>query len=120
MALLKMDAKIMNEIEEKMWKGDLEVAISLFKYTKYFKILLAIVILYAYYNDLPWLMDIVVLAVISAIILPLSFFDVFIQKLLEYNTRKLESRQLLNAQEANKHFDDLYRKLGQRNKLNKN
>ena len=84
-----------------------EIDLSL-KYTrivKWGKILLAVCLCAIYFLKKEMLVDFLVLSSIVCLMLPLGFFDVFIQKLLEYNTRKVEERQILNAGEANHHFE---------------
>jgi len=102
----------MNDFEERMYLDEVKTSLSLYKWVKWSKVLIACVIAYAYFTDASWIIEIIVFSVILNLILPLSFFDVFIQKLLEYNTKILEKRQRINVEEANEHFEHLYRKVG--------
>lgn len=54
-------------------------------------------LLFAYILEFPWLQELLLVTVIVTLQAPLGFFDVFIQKLFEYNTFLAEDRQLLNA-----------------------
>ena len=69
------------------------------------------VLLTAYFSASDWLIDILVFSVVFSLVLPLGFFAVFIQKLLEYNTQMVESRMILNANEANETFTKVFEKL---------
>lgn len=100
----------MKNLNEEILTGDIKLSMSLTLASKWLKIALAIVIVFAYFSDADWLIEVIVLSVVLSLILPLGFFDVFIQKLLKYNIRKVEEQQTLNANEANKHFDNLYKK----------
>ena len=51
-----------------------------------------------------WSKDGLAIAAIASLTLPLGFFDVFIQKYVEYHNQKLEDLILLNAKEANDAF----------------
>lgn len=93
----------MNQIQQSLLKGDIALSLKICKTAKIVKIILAICLLSAYLVDFRWLQEILIMAVILCLVVPLGFFDVFIQKLLEYNTQLVEERQLLNATEASKH-----------------
>jgi len=102
----------MRKYTEEALTGDIKLAMRMAVTVKVIKIILAALLVLAYLYESSWSHEILVISVIISLVLPLGFFDVFIQKLLEYNTQKLEKRQVLNAQEANKHFEDIYAKLG--------
>lgn len=59
---------------------------------------------YFFYPEV--LLGALTVAVVLLVFFPLGFFDVFIQKLLEYNTSLLEERASLNAREANEALSD--------------
>jgi hypothetical protein len=99
------------DINEYLLSGEIKSAMSFASASKWLKVILAICVVFAYFTDAEWLTEVIVISVVVSLILPLGFFDVFIQKLLEYNTQKIEERQILNATEANKHFEKLYKKL---------
>jgi len=92
-------------------ENNIKISRSFSLFTKIFKILLALILCYLYFSNNELLKDFLVIGFVLALILPLSFFDIFIQKLLEYNTQKLEERQLLNANEANQTFTDFQEKI---------
>lgn len=92
-------------------QNNIKSAINFTLFTKIFKILLAGIICYLYFSNNDFLKEFLVFGVVISLILPLNFFDVFIQNLLEYNTQKVEERQLLNANEANKTFSDFQEKI---------
>jgi fatty acid desaturase len=102
----------MKNLSEIVLTGDVELAKKLALITTWLKIILATLVILAYFSDSTWLSEIIVISVVVSLIAPLGFFNVFIQALLEYNTTKLENRQNLNAQEANEHFEKLYKKVG--------
>ena len=102
----------MRNLKEEMLTGDIKSAMSFASVSKWLKVILAIVVVLAYFTDSAWLTEVIVISVVVSLILPLGFFDVFIQKLLEYNTQKIEERQILNATEANEHFEKSYKKAG--------
>ena len=93
-------------------ESDIQSAVKLCRWVKAFKIFLAVLIVLSYFLYPDWLQKVIVVSVILSLVLPLGFFDLFIQKLLEYNTQKTEERQLLNANEANKHFEAIHKKVG--------
>lgn len=93
-------------------ESDIQSALKLCGWVKIFKIGLAILVALSYLFFSDWLLELVVVSVVISLILPLGFFDIFIQKLLEYNTQKTEERQILNAKEANEHMEKLYKKVG--------
>ena len=66
---------------------------------------------YAYFRDQIWLVDIIVFSIAFALVFPLGFFDVFIQRLLEYNTQAIEQRQHQHAEEANHYFNDMHKRI---------
>lgn len=92
-------------------ENDIKSAMKLNGFVKFIKISLAFLIFISYAFFEQWLTEIIVISVIISLILPLGFFDVFIQKLLEYNTQTIEERQSLNAQETNEHFENIYNKI---------
>ncbi|PKI03808.1 hypothetical protein CXF78_10895 [Shewanella sp. 11B5] len=100
----------MQDLNEVIVASDLKLTMKFASITKWVKVILAIGVVFAYFTDASWLKGILVTSVIVSLLLPLGFFDVFIQKLLEHNTQKLEERQIINATEANKHFDKLYKR----------
>ncbi|WP_335987063.1 hypothetical protein [Spongiibacter tropicus] len=102
----------MRDIQEEMLTGDIKSSMGFVSVFKWLKVALACLVLFAYFTDAAWLTDVIVFSVVLSLVLPLGFFDVFIQKLLEYNTLKVEERQVLNANEANEHFEKLYKKVG--------
>ncbi|HCU65188.1 MAG TPA: hypothetical protein DF774_05435 [Rheinheimera sp.] len=93
-------------------ESDIQSALKLCGWVKFLKIVLALLVLLSYFFFPDWLGKLIVISVVISLVLPLGFFDVFIQKLLEYNTQKTEERQTLNAKEANEHFDNLYKRVG--------
>lgn len=93
-------------------ESDIQSALKLYGWVKLLKIALALLVVLSYFFFPGWLLEFIVVSVVISLVLPLGFFDVFIQKLLEYNTQKTEERQILNAKEANDHFEKLYKKAG--------
>lgn len=93
-------------------ESDIQSALKLCRWVKLIKIVLALLVVLSYIFSPEWLEDLIVISVIVSLVFPLGFFDVFIQKLLEYNTQKTEDRQILNVKEANAHFDNLYKRNG--------
>jgi uncharacterized protein YacL len=91
---------------------EIQLALKFCGLVKISKIVLAALVVISYFFFPNWLLEVIVVSVVISLILPLGFFDVFIQKLLEYNTQILEERQILNAKEANEHFESLFKKLG--------
>lgn len=79
--------------------------------TTVIKILLAIIIAIAYFIESSWLIELVVLAVVFSLLLPLGFYGAFIENLIEYNTSTLEDRVLLNANEANEALTKMHEKV---------
>lgn len=90
--------------------NEIQTAMNLSGWVKLIKVALAIIVVLSYFFFKDWLLEIIVLSVVFSLIIPLGFFDVFIQKLLEYNTQTLEDRQVLNANQANEHFEKIYSK----------
>ena len=97
----------MTDINKVIIKNDVEASIKLSSFVKWLKIILAAIICIAYFTHSSWLNELLVVAVVISLIIPLGFFDVFIQKSLEYNTQTLEDRIFLNAKEANEHFSKI-------------
>jgi len=93
-------------------ESDIQSALKLSGWVKSAKVFLAALIVFVYFFYPSLLLDVIVIAVVFSLLLPLGFFDTFIQKLLEYNTQKSEDRQILNATEANEHFEKIYKKFG--------
>ena len=104
--------RIVRDLKEEMLTSDIKSAMGFASVSKWVKSILAIVVIVAYFTNSAWLTEVIVISVVVSLILPLGFFDVFIKKLLEYNTQKVEERQTLNATEANEHFEKLYKKVG--------
>ena len=101
----------MDSFSKSLLEGDVKFAMTLHTFAKQTKYLLALVLLTAYFSASDWLIDILVFSVVFSLVLPLGFFAVFIQKLLEYNTQMVESRMILNANEANETFTKVFEKL---------
>ncbi len=93
-------------------ESDIQSALKLCGWVKLTKISLAALIVFVYFFFPSWLLNVITIAVVFSLLLPLGFFDSFIQKLLEYNTQKSEERQILNATEANEQFEKIYKKVG--------
>jgi hypothetical protein len=102
----------MNNFNHVQIEGDIQSALKLCGWVKLLKLLLAALVVVSYFFISEWLTEIIVISVVVSLVLPLGFFDAFIQKLLEYNTQKVEERQVLNANEANEQFEKIYQKLG--------
>jgi hypothetical protein len=102
----------MNNLKYEQLESDIQSALKICGWVKIFKFILAISVAISYFFFHDYLLEVIVFSVILSLILPLGFFDVFIQKLVEYNTQKSEERQILNANEANEHFEKLYKKVG--------
>jgi hypothetical protein len=98
-------------MQNQLLTNEIKTATSFTLIVKWLKMILAIAIVYSYFYDNDYLIDLLVIGVVISLILPLGFFDVFIQKLIEYNTQSVEERQLLNATEANKHFERAFQKI---------
>lgn len=81
---------IVRAFKEKMLTSDIKSAMSFVTAAKWSKVILAVLVVVAYFTDSAWLTEIIVISVVVSLIVPLGFFDVFIQKLLEYNTQKVE------------------------------
>lgn len=103
----------MNSFNESILVYDVKSALKASLIVKWIKFIIAIGVCIAYFTGSPWLTDMLVISVILTLILPLGFFDIFIQKLLEYNTQKIEGRQVLNAQESNEHFEKVFQRMNQ-------
>ncbi|WP_119394482.1 hypothetical protein [Salinibius halmophilus] len=101
----------MGKFDQKLLESDIEVALKFCKWMKNFRFILAAAIVVSYFFFKDWLAEILLVAVLILLLFPLGFFDVFIQKLLEYNTQILEDRLRLNATEANQHFQKLFDKV---------
>lgn len=71
----------MNKFEESLLTGDVELAIKLCRLSKWLKVVLAVIVAYAYFSEAAWLVEVMVISVVLSLVLPLGFFDVFIQKL---------------------------------------
>lgn len=102
----------MNTLKYAQIERDIQSALKLCGLVKLMKITLALLVVLSYFLRPDLLLEIMVVAVITSLILPLGFFDEFVQKLLEYNTQKVEERQILNANEANENFEKIYKKVG--------
>jgi len=107
----------MNDLQEKLHDEGIRLAIKMYSFIKWLKLLLACVICVAYFMDSSWLLEVIVFAVVFMLVLPLGFFDTYVEKLLEYNAHAIEERVLLNAAESTKAFvkfskniNDLYTK----------
>lgn len=92
-------------------ENEIQTAMNLSGWAKFIKVTLAILVVLSYFFFKDWLIEIIVISVVFSLIIPLGFFDVFIQKLLEYNTQTVEDRQILNANQANEHFEKIYNKI---------
>ncbi|RTR33190.1 hypothetical protein EKG38_06095 [Shewanella canadensis] len=99
----------MDNFKSSVMTGEIASAMKLCSYVKWFKVILAVVVSIAYLVGSAWLAEILIVAVVTSLILPLGFFDVFIQKLLEYNTQLLEERIHLNTNEPNVHLNSKIR-----------
>jgi len=102
-----------NSFDESILVGDVKSTMKASLIVKWAKIVIAIGVCIAYFTESPWLTEMLVVAVIIALIFPLGFFDTFIQKLLEYNTQKIEERQLLNSKETKEHFEEAFQRISQ-------
>jgi c-di-AMP phosphodiesterase-like protein len=102
----------MDNFNHTLLEDDIRLAKKIFGLVKLLKISLALLVLISYFFLSEWLTEIIIISVVVILIFPLDYFDVFIQKLVEYNTQKLEERQTLNANEANKYFDKIFNKIG--------
>jgi len=82
----------MDKLDETLLTSGISSSIKLVSIVKFIKFLLVLVILIAYFFNFTWLNEVLIFAIIVNLLLPMNFFDVFIQKLLEYNTQKVEER----------------------------
>ena len=101
----------MQDFKEMIQTDEVSSAATFVSVVKWSKIILALFVMWAYFSDSAWLVEAIVISVVVSLIVPLGFFDVFIQKLLKYNTQMVENRQFLNAKEANEHFGIIYKKI---------
>lgn len=96
----------MNKLIETILTSDIKSSMKLASVVKIIKFFTAIAIVIAYLNDFQWLHEIIIIAVVLNLLLPMNFFDIFIQKLLEYNTQKVEERIILNAEQTNRYLEE--------------
>ena len=80
----------MKDFDQQIQEGEIKLAMKLATTMKWARNFLAAIIAFAYLGGYSWAMDAVIVAVILLLVVPLGFFDVFIQKLVEYNTETLE------------------------------
>lgn len=90
---------------------EISLAMRLNKADRWVRAILAGIIIFAYLMGYVWWSHLLVAGVAYTLISPLGFFGDFIQSLLEYNTKQLESRQVLNAREANAALERLHEEL---------
>lgn len=101
----------MDMFKSKSQESDIKLSMKLFSIVRWIRHSLAVLIVLAYFGGQEWVLDVVLIAVVLLLIFPMGFFDVFIQKLVEYNTSQLEDRVRLNAEEANSTFADVYSRI---------
>lgn len=102
--------------DREIQEGEIELAMRLFLLMKWLRYLLAAAVAFAYFGGHDWAMDAVIVSIILLLAAPLGFFDVFIQKLVEYNASTIDGRLKLNAEQANRAFADVHRKIDGKHK----
>lgn len=90
---------------------EVALAMKFHKADRWVRAILAGLIILAYLMGYAWWQPLVVASVAYMLISPLGFFGDFIQSSLEYNTKQLESRQVLNARETNAALDKVHEEL---------
>ena len=98
----------MPDFKETLMTEEIKSALKVCSVTKTIRIILALVICVSYVYADKWIIDAVLISLLFLLLFTLSFFGVFIQKLLEYNTQKMEERISLNADETNKALSDAF------------
>lgn len=101
----------MNMFSQDFIKAEAASAMNFHFVTKALKLILAVIVCVAYFMGSSWLIDVIVVSVVVSLILPMGFFDTFIQKHHEYNTLVTDERMLLNANESNKHFEKIFQEI---------
>lgn len=101
----------MSSFDRQIQEGEIKLAMRLFLLMKWLRYFFAAAVAFAYFGGHDWAMDAVIISIILLLAAPLGFFDVFIQKLVEYNTSTIEGRLKLNAEEANRAFADVHRRI---------
>jgi len=90
---------------------EIRLSMKMFSIIKWIRVFLAVLIVLAYFGGQTWVFDVVLASIVLLLVAPMGFFDVFIQKLVEYNASSIEERVVLNAREANKAISDLHKKI---------
>ena len=101
----------MQEFEKELLEGNVSSPKTASIFTIWLKCGLAVALAAGYFFDFSWLYEMVIVSLIISLVLPLGFFGVFFENLIEYNTQLLEDRQRLNAKEANKHFTEIFERI---------
>ncbi len=101
----------MNSFSGSLLESDVKFAIGLHAVMKWTKYGLATVLLTVYFLESKYLIDVIVFSIAVSLFFPLSFFGLFIQKLLEYNTQMVEARLMLNANETNEALNQILEKV---------
>ena len=104
----------MKNLTESVVQHDIELSKKLNNVVKGAKFVIAVAICWLYAINSVWLTEALIVGLLLTLISPMGFFDVFIQRLLEYNTQAIEERQVLNTTQANQQFEKVYAKLENR------
>jgi len=105
----------MKNLTEGMVQHDIELSKKFITLVKGIKFVTVLMIGWLYAINSVWLNEAIMIGVVLSLLSPMGFFDVFIQRLVEYNAQTIEERQALHTKEANQQFEKIYVKLESRN-----
>ena len=87
---------------------EVKLASKLAKPVKYLKMILAILLVIAYFYKAEYLTELLVFGLTLLLLLPQGFMDTYLEKLIDLRAAETDERQILNATEANKHFSSAF------------
>ena len=98
---------------------DVKLAIKLSKTVKYVKIILAFLLVGAYFYQPQYLTELLIIGLFVSLLLPQGFFDTYLKKLIDLRAAETDERQTLNATEANKLFSSAFERLDKLERKNR-
>ena len=111
MSYYEDEVKIRNQVATRIKEEtdeEMKLVVKFAKTLKYLKIVLAFLLVGAYFYKPHYLTELLAIGLFISLLLPQGFVDTYLEKLINLRAAETDERQILNANETNEHFSFVF------------